>query len=34
LDDVFIKLVAGRIDEKGEIKVENTGNNTHDQRRR
>jgi ABC-2 type transport system ATP-binding protein len=34
LDDVFIKLVAGRIDEKGEIKVENTGNNIHDQRRR
>jgi ABC-2 type transport system ATP-binding protein len=34
LDDVFIKLVAGRIDEKGEIKVENTGNNIHDQRKR
>jgi ABC-2 type transport system ATP-binding protein len=34
LDDVFIKLVSGRIDEKGEIKVENIGDNSHDQRRR
>jgi ABC-2 type transport system ATP-binding protein len=34
LDDVFIKLVRGRIDEKGEIRVENIGDNSHDQRRR
>ena len=34
LDDVFVKLVSGKIDEKGEIKVENTGDNSHDQRRR
>jgi ABC-2 type transport system ATP-binding protein len=34
LDDVFVKLVSGRIDEKGEIKAENIGNNSHDQRRR
>jgi ABC-2 type transport system ATP-binding protein len=34
LDDVFVKLVAGRIDEKGEIRAESTGNNAHDQRRR
>jgi ABC-2 type transport system ATP-binding protein len=34
LDDVFVKLVSGRIDEKGEIKVENTGENSGDQRRR
>ena len=34
LDDVFVKLVSGRIDEKGEIRVENTGDNSHDQRRR
>jgi ABC-2 type transport system ATP-binding protein len=34
LDDVFIKLVSGRIDEKGEIRVENIGDNSHDQRRR
>ena len=34
LDDVFIKLVRGRIDEKGEIKVENIDDNSHDQRRR
>jgi ABC-2 type transport system ATP-binding protein len=33
LDDVFVRLVAGRIDEKGEIRVENTGGNMHDQRR-
>jgi ABC-2 type transport system ATP-binding protein len=33
LDDVFVKLVRGRIDEKGEIRVENTGHNSHDQRR-
>jgi ABC-2 type transport system ATP-binding protein len=34
LDDVFVKLVSGRIDEKGEIRVENLGDNSHDQRRR
>jgi ABC-2 type transport system ATP-binding protein len=34
LDDVFVKLVSGRIDEKGEIKVENAGNASHDKRRR
>lgn len=34
LDDVFVKLVSGRIDEKGEIRVENTGENSSDQRRR
>jgi ABC-2 type transport system ATP-binding protein len=34
LDDVFVKLVRGRIDEKGEIRVENTGDNSHNQRRR
>ena len=34
LDDVFVKLVSGRIDEKGEIKAENIGDNSHDQRRR
>ena len=34
LDDVFVKLVSGRIDEKGEIRVENTGDNSHAQRRR
>ncbi|MFZ0965727.1 MAG: ABC transporter ATP-binding protein [Candidatus Bathyarchaeia archaeon] len=34
LDDVFVKLVSGRIDEKGEIRVENIGDNSHDQRRR
>jgi ABC-2 type transport system ATP-binding protein len=34
LDDVFVKLVSGRIDEKGEIKAENTGDNSTDQRRR
>jgi hypothetical protein len=34
LDDVFVKLVSGRIDEKGEIRVENTGENSGDQRRR
>lgn len=34
LDDVFVKLVSGRIDEKGEIRVENTGGNSSDQRRR
>jgi len=33
LDDVFVKLVSGRIDEKGEIRVENIGDNSHDQRR-
>ena len=34
LDDVFVKLVAGRIDEKGEIRVENSGGNSNGQRRR
>ena len=34
LDDVFVKLVSGTIDEKGEIRAENTGENSHDQRRR
>jgi len=34
LDDVFVKLVRGRIDEKGEIRAENIGDNSHDQRRR
>jgi ABC-2 type transport system ATP-binding protein len=33
LDDVFVKLVSGRIDEKGEIRVENTGDNSHNRRR-
>jgi ABC-2 type transport system ATP-binding protein len=33
LDDVFVKLVSGRIDEKGEIRVENFAGNSHDQRR-
>jgi len=33
LDDVFVKLVSGRIDEKGEIRVENAGENSSDQRR-
>jgi ABC-2 type transport system ATP-binding protein len=34
LDDVFVKLVSGRIDEKGEIRVENTDDNSHGQRGR
>jgi ABC-2 type transport system ATP-binding protein len=34
LDDVFVRLVSGTIDEKGEIKPENTGNNSRDQGRR
>ena len=34
LDDVFVKLVAGRIDEKGEMRVENPSSNSHGQRRR
>jgi hypothetical protein len=34
LDDVFVKLVSGRIDEKGEIRVENIGDKSNDQRRR
>ena len=34
LDDVFVKLVAGRIDEKGEIRVENPGSNLNGQKRR
>jgi ABC-2 type transport system ATP-binding protein len=34
LDDVFVKLVSGSIDERGEIRVENTGDNSSDQRRR
>jgi ABC-2 type transport system ATP-binding protein len=34
LDDVFVKLVSGTIDEKGEIRVENSGANSRDGRRR
>jgi ABC-2 type transport system ATP-binding protein len=34
LDDVFVKLVSGRIDEKGEIRVENSTENSRDQGRR
>ncbi len=34
LDDVFVKLVSGRIDEKGEIRVENSSENSRDQERR
>jgi ABC-type multidrug transport system ATPase subunit len=34
LDDVFVKLVSGRIDEKGEIKSENAGDSSNDRRRR
>jgi hypothetical protein len=34
LDDVFIKLVSGRIDEKGEIRAENIGDKNNNQRRR
>jgi hypothetical protein len=34
LDDVFVKLVSGRIDEKGEIRAENIGDNSNDKRRR
>jgi ABC-2 type transport system ATP-binding protein len=34
LDDVFVKLVSGRIDEKGEIRVENSGENSRNQGRR
>jgi ABC-2 type transport system ATP-binding protein len=34
LDDVFVKLVAGRIDEKGEIRAEDTGNSSRDAGRR
>ena len=34
LDDVFVKLVSGRIDEKGEISVENAGENSRDKGRR
>jgi ABC-2 type transport system ATP-binding protein len=32
LDDVFVKLVSGRIDEKGEIRVEGSENNSRNQR--
>jgi ABC-2 type transport system ATP-binding protein len=34
LDDVFVKLVSGRIDEHGEVRVENTTENSREQRRR
>jgi len=34
LDDVFVKLVSGTIDEHGEIRAENANNNSRDQRRR
>jgi len=33
LDDVFVKLVSGRIDEKGEIRTENIDDNSHNKRR-
>jgi len=33
LDDVFVKLVSGTIDEHGEIRAENTNNNSRSQRR-
>jgi ABC-2 type transport system ATP-binding protein len=33
LDDVFVKLVSGRIDEKGEIRADNNVDNSNDQRR-
>ena len=34
LDDVFVKLVSGTIDEHGEIRVENVSDNSRNQRRR
>jgi len=34
LDDVFVKLVSGIMDEHGEIKAESKGNNSSNQRRR
>jgi ABC-2 type transport system ATP-binding protein len=34
LDDVFVKLVSGRIDEKGEIRAEDTNDIPNNQRRR
>jgi ABC-type multidrug transport system ATPase subunit len=34
LDDVFVKLVSGTIDEHGEIRAENENNSSRDQRRR
>lgn len=34
LDDVFVKLVRGRIDEKGEIRVNSNGDNSDDRQRR
>jgi ABC-2 type transport system ATP-binding protein len=34
LDDVFVKLVSGTIDEHGEIRVEHTNDKSHNQRRR
>ena len=34
LDDVFVKLVSGRIDEKGEIRVENSGEDSRNRGRR
>jgi len=33
LDDVFVKLVSGTIDERGEIRVQNNRNNSTDRRR-
>lgn len=33
LDDVFVKLVSGTIDAEGEIRFDNSGNNSADQRR-
>jgi hypothetical protein len=34
LDDVFVRLVSGRIDEKGEIRVENVADKSREHRRR
>jgi ABC-2 type transport system ATP-binding protein len=34
LDDVFVRLVSGRIDEKGEIRVENVADKSRERRRR
>jgi len=33
LDDVFVKLVSGRVDERGEIKVENSNENSSTRKR-
>jgi ABC-2 type transport system ATP-binding protein len=34
LDDVFVKLVSGRVDEKGEIRIEDDGDNSDNRLRR